>query len=78
MWTRRSHGEKLCCRHARGSQTESLVADADLDVTSPELFAFVSDTGDHLPLYISGKCGKRKVGHPRKWIGEKGTGEFSW
>ena len=55
-----------------------LVADTDPDVTSPELFAFVSDTGDDPPSYSSGKRGKREVGRPRKWIGEKGAGEFSW
>jgi hypothetical protein len=56
----------------------ALVADTDLDATSPELFAFVSDTGDDPPLYSSRKRGKRKVGRPHKWIGEKGVGEFSW
>jgi hypothetical protein len=56
----------------------ALVADTDPDATSPKLFTFVSDTGDDPPLYSSGKCGKCKVGHPRKWIGEKGAGEFSW
>jgi hypothetical protein len=56
----------------------ALVADTDLDVTSPELLAFVFDAGDDPPLYSSGRRGKRKVGCPRKWIGEKGTGKFSW
>jgi hypothetical protein len=79
MWMRRSRGEKLCRRHAGGSLIDhALVADTDPDATSPELFAFVSDAGDDPPLYSSGRRGKRKVGRPRKWIGEKGTGEFSW
>ena len=56
----------------------ALVTDTDLDATSPELFAFVSDAGDDPPPYISRKHGKRGVGRPRKWIGEKGMGEFSW
>jgi hypothetical protein len=54
----------------------ALVADTNPDVTSPELFAFVSDAGDDPPLYISRKHGKHKVGHPCKWIGE--MGKFSW
>ena len=56
----------------------ALVADTDLDATSPKLFTFVSDTGDNPPSYSSRKRGKRKVGCLRKWIGEKGVGEFSW
>ena len=55
---------------------------ADIETTS-ELFAFVSDDASDGPpwasvTYGSGKHGKCKPGHPRKWIGEKGTGEFSW
>ena len=48
------------------------VADIDPEAMLSKLFAFVSDT------YGSGKHGKLKPGRPRKWIGEKGTGEFSW
>ena len=55
---------------------------ADIETTS-ELFAFVSDDASDGPpwasvTYGSRKHGKRKPGRPCKWIGEKGTGEFSW
>ena len=56
----------------------ALVADIDLDATPSELFAFVSDAGDDPPSYSSRKRGKCKVGWLCKWIGEKGTDEFSW
>ena len=48
------------------------VANIDLEVMLSNLFMFASDT------YGSGKHGKLKPGHPCKWIGEKGTGKFSW
>ena len=53
---------------------------ADIETTS-KWFAFASDASDGPHAYVtygSGKHRKRKPGHPHKWIGEKGMGEFSW
>jgi hypothetical protein len=54
-------------------------------ITSPdeELFVFASDEAHNnlfckSVTYGSGKQGKLKPGHPCKWMGEKGLGEFSW
>ena len=58
------------------------IAEANSDVAASVSFSFVADGGDDPPsasvMYGSGKHRKCKPGHLRKWIGEKGEGEFVW
>jgi hypothetical protein len=69
---REGHVAKNCIADMPEDIKRTIVNHAHITITSPddELFAFA--------VYGSGKQGKLKPGRPRKWIGEKGTGEFSW
>ena len=58
------------------------IAEGDPDVTASVSFLFVADRDDDSPsasvMYSSGKHGKRKLGRPCKWIGERGEGKCAW
>jgi hypothetical protein len=80
-----NHMARNCVANMPEDVKRKVVDHAHIAITSldEELFTFASDEAHDNPFcesvtYDSWKQGKLKPGCPRKWIGEKGTGEFLW